>query len=138
MYERGLRSGGLKTRKAYQAAQILQKEMAVNDLYKSAIQFVAAMFSPGFTIFIYLFSAELGIITVFGQRDLIFYIYFGVLMLFFQFLYDIFVQNYVEMRYGWKLNMYLKKANEIFDQREKAWILKCPEAADSREISKKF
>ena len=73
-YERGLRSGGLKTRKAYQAAQILQKEMAVNDLYKNAIQFVAAMFSPAFTLFIFTFSAELGITTSFGQRDLLFYV----------------------------------------------------------------
>jgi hypothetical protein len=137
-YERGLRSGGLKTRKAYQAAQILQKEMAVNDLYKNAIQFVAAMFSPFFTLFIYLFSKELGITTSFGQRDLIFYIMFGLVMLLFQFLFDLLVQNYVEMRYGWKLNMYLKKANEIFENRPKAWILKCPEPIESREIGKKF
>merc|ERR1711871_1739874 len=137
-YERGLRSGGLKTRKAYQAAQILQKEMAVNDLYKNAIQFVAAMFSPAFTLFIFTFSAELGITTSFGQRDLLFYVMFGLIMLLFQFLFDLLVQNYVEMRYGWKLNMYLKQASEIFANRPKAWIFKCPVAVESREITKKF
>ena len=63
--------------------------MAVNDLYKNAIQFVAAMFSPFFTLFIYLFSKELGITTSFGQRDLIFYIMFGLVMLLFQFLFEI-------------------------------------------------
>ena len=42
------------------------------------------------------------------------------------------------MRYGWKLNMYLKQASEIFANRPKAWILKCPVAVESREITKKF
>jgi len=137
-YERSLRSGGLKDRKAYKPAEIIQKELAVMDLYKNAIQFVAAMFSPAFTVFIFMFSAELGIVTSFGQKDLVFYVIFGFVMLLFQFLYDIFVQNYVEMRYGWKLNAYLQRASKIFRDRPKAWILKCPESVESKDINRNW
>ena len=135
-YERSLRSGGMKQRAKYKPAEIIQTELAVKDLYKNAIQFVAAMFSPAFTVFILMFSAELGITTSFGQRDLVFYVIFGFVMLLFQFLYDIFVQNYVEMRYGWKLNAYLQRAGQIFSNRPKGWILKCPEHPDSKTIDR--
>ena len=59
-------------------------------------------------------------------------------MLLFQFLYDIFVQNYVEMRYGWKLNSYLQKASKIFMDRPKAWILKCPELEGGKGIDRNW
>ena len=97
--------------------------MAAKDLNNNAVLFVAAIFSPLFILFIVLYSEELGITTDFGGIDLIFYIYFGVIMLLFQFLYDLLVSNCMETAYGWKLNAYMNEARQAFNDRKAIWIL---------------
>ena len=123
--DRGMRTGGaaLKSRGAYKGAEILMLELAVKDLNTNAVLFVAAIFSPLFILFIVMFSTELGISTDFGGIDLQFYIYFGIIMLMFQFLYDILVSNCMETAYGWKLNAYLFTARKTFVERKAKWIL---------------
>jgi len=98
-------------------------ELAAKDLNNNAVLFVAAIFSPLFILFIVLYSEELGITTDFGGIDLIFYIYFGVIMLLFQFLYDLLVSNCMETAYGWKLNAYMNEARQAFNDRKAIWIL---------------
>ena len=123
--DRSMRTGGaaLKSRTAYKGAEILMLELAAKDLNANAVLFVAAIFQPILIIFIVMYSSELGITTDFGGVDLQFYIYFGIIMLMFQFLYDILVSNCMETAYGWKLNAYMYQARKSFSGRKTAWIL---------------
>merc|ERR1711871_72414 len=123
-----------KVTKDYLPAEIEHQERAVRDLFKNSILFVSQMFGPTFTFFVFIFARILGIETAFGGQDLVFYVIFGTIMLVYQFMYDLFVMNYVEMAYGWKLNQYLDRANQRFNARTSLWVLeeKLSQSADQQ------
>jgi len=107
----------------YKRITVQHREQAMDDLYLSSVIFISQLFGPVFTTFVYMFAPVLGIETAFGQFDLQFYVLFGIIMSIMQFAFDILIQNFVEVFYGWKLNQVLGDARERFERRTHRWVL---------------
>lgn len=108
----------------------------MDDLYMSSVLFVSQMLGPVFTTYVFLFAPVLGIETAFGQFDLKFYVLFGMLMLSFQFMFDLLLQNFVEAYYGWNITQYLVSARTRFMHRNHRWVLLEKETKESHRLRK--
>ena len=79
--------------------------------------------SPLFIYFYYQFNEYLQLSYLFGfrQKDLIIYLLFGVVIIPFQIVMDIFIFNTQELYHGWKVYEYMKYARYRFHNRTARW-----------------
>ena len=79
--------------------------------------------SPLFIFFYYQFNEYLKLSFLFGfrQKDLIIYLLFGVVIIPFQIVMDIFIFNIQELYHGWKVYEYMKYARYRFQNRTARW-----------------
>eukprot|EP00753_Platysulcus_tardus_P011265 PLAT3280.30.p1 GENE.PLAT3280.30~~PLAT3280.30.p1 ORF type:complete len:2152 (+),score=1031.51 PLAT3280.30:343-6456(+) len=97
---------------------------AIIDMFKNSNTTVSQMFTFPFTLFVWSYSEQLQIETKFGGYDLTVFIGFGLVMVIFQFFVDAFLQNLLELAYGWKLNEYIRDSKRRFARRRNAWVLR--------------
>ena len=79
--------------------------------------------SPVFIYFYYEFNDYLQLSFLFGfrKKDLIIYLLFGLVIIPFQIVMDIFIFNIQELYHGWKVYEYLKYARHRFENRTARW-----------------
>ena len=108
-------------------AEINDEDSVVEDLMGFLTAYGTATaglyMSPLFIYFYYQFNEYLQLSYLFGfrQKDLIIYLLFGVVIIPFQIVMDIFIFNTQELYHGWKVYEYMKYARYRFHNRTARW-----------------
>ena len=108
-------------------AEINEEDSVVEDLMGFLTSYGTATaglyMSPLFIFFYYQFNEYLKLSFLFGfrQKDLIIYLLFGVVIIPFQIVMDIFIFNIQELYHGWKVYEYMKYARYRFQNRTARW-----------------
>ncbi|CAE7940019.1 unnamed protein product, partial [Symbiodinium sp. KB8] len=84
---------------------------------------IALFFQPVLIVLMMLFRNEVEIPNLYGirEQDMEYYLWFSIIILFFQMCCDIFVHNVLELFHGWKMYDYLVYTRYRFLQRETRW-----------------
>jgi hypothetical protein len=107
--------------------EINEEDSVVEDLMGFLTSYGTATaglyMSPLFIFFYYQFNEYLKLSFLFGfrQKDLIIYLLFGVVIIPFQIVMDIFIFNIQELYHGWKVYEYMKYARYRFQNRTARW-----------------
>merc|ERR1711871_190974 len=96
----------------------------VQGMFWFAIEITSLMTSAPLILLMYWFQQEYQVETLYGiqAKDLLFFVYFSLLIIPFQMNIDIFLHNFLELMHGWKLHDYIAFCNERFSKRTRRWM----------------
>eukprot|EP00762_Andalucia_godoyi_P003604 ANDGO_00631.mRNA.1 hypothetical protein GUITHDRAFT_146773 len=97
----------------------------IESLVVYSIGDLSMMFAPVVIGFLYLFRKETMIGNFYGIRDsdFIFFLAFGIVIIFSQSVMDAFLDHLLELYKGWKIQEYMEVKREMYLTRESRWML---------------
>jgi len=95
----------------------------IQHQYLNSTATVSQMFTIPVALLVIMFSDFLKVESMYGQKDLLITIFFGVVIFVFQVIVDAFVENILEFAFAMKIHHYLKDMTNKFYGRKKRWIL---------------
>lgn len=109
------------------AGEVAEEDSVVEDLMGFLTSYgannVVLLLTVPYIFFYYYFNSQLRLSFLFGirQRDLLIYLIFAVVIIFFQLICDVFTFNIQELFHGWNLYEYMKYARYRFVHRTARW-----------------
>jgi hypothetical protein len=95
----------------------------IQHQYLNSTATVSQMFTIPVALLVIMFSDFLKVESMYGQKDLLITIFFGVVIFVFQVIVDAFVENILEFVFAMKIHKYLHDMTDKFYGRKKRWIL---------------
>eukprot|EP00762_Andalucia_godoyi_P003602 ANDGO_00679.mRNA.1 hypothetical protein GUITHDRAFT_146773 len=95
----------------------------VESMVVYSIDDCALIFSPIFITYLFVFRKETLISELYGIRDqdFVFYVVFTLVIMFAQMVMDVFLDNIMELFYGWKTFEYIKFTRDRYNRRQTDW-----------------